>query len=134
MIRYSRIRVEPGRQKVLRVSCRFAMRFGLYRDALKAFFVGGDMKYQDYLVSSEWEKKRTKALEYAEHKCQICNSTEDLNVHHNTYTNLPAEHDRDLIVLCKHCHKNYHFVMEAADDCDFWPVVDMGGRLVQGRI
>ncbi len=93
------------------------------------------MDYQKYLQSDEWKEKRDAALEYAHYRCQLCNSGKCLNVHHNTYENLPKEVPRDLIVLCEDCHKRYHIFSSNYDlDCDFWPVVNMGGVLVKGKI
>lgn len=66
------------------------------------------MKYADYIRSAAWRAKRQWALERAGHRCQVCNGTEKLEVHHRTYANLGAELPGDLIVLDERCHELYH--------------------------
>lgn len=64
--------------------------------------------YAEYLQSPEWKEKQQKARQFANHRCQVCNSSEDLNVHHRTYDRLGHEHMGDLIVLCRNCHEIFH--------------------------
>ena len=65
-------------------------------------------EYEDYLLSDHWQKKRLKALEKAEHKCERCGTTERLQVHHLSYKNLGCEPLEDLQVLCHKCHAELH--------------------------
>ena len=58
------------------------------------------MKYEDYLRTEHWQRKRIAALEFAENRCQLCNSTEQSNVHHRTYERRGEERMSDVIVLC----------------------------------
>ena len=64
--------------------------------------------YQEYLQTEHWRNKRYEALKRANHKCQLCGSKENLQVHHNTYDNRGNEKDEDLIVLCEICHGKFH--------------------------
>lgn len=64
--------------------------------------------YAEYLQSPEWKAKQQKARQFANHRCQVCNSPEGLNVHHRTYERLGHEHMGDLTVLCKNCHEIFH--------------------------
>lgn len=64
--------------------------------------------YQEYLLSETWQERRKAALEWAENRCQICNSDKELNVHHRTYERLGNERLADLTVLCKQCHSSHH--------------------------
>ncbi len=66
------------------------------------------MPYAEYLQTSDWATRRAKALRFAGYRCQICNSPEELNVHHRTYERLGHEHMGDLITLCKNCHEIFH--------------------------
>ena len=66
------------------------------------------MPYQEYLQTKHWRNKRYEALKRANHKCQLCGSKENLQVHHNTYDNRGNEKDEDLIVLCEICHAKFH--------------------------
>ncbi len=62
-------------------------------------------EYRRYLESIAWEKRRARALELAGHRCQECDATDRLEVHHLTYDRLFEEHDDDLRVLCHLCHR-----------------------------
>jgi hypothetical protein len=64
--------------------------------------------YEDYLRSDVWQRTRELALEYYGGKCCLCNSPEQLNVHHRTYERKGHERLADLIVLCRDCHSSYH--------------------------
>ncbi len=66
------------------------------------------MPYPKYLQSEEWKEKRMVALQRAEFRCQICNSREELRVHHRTYERRGAERMKDLTVLCDVCHGIFH--------------------------
>lgn len=66
------------------------------------------MDYKAYIRSPEWRAKRQWALERAGHRCQLCNRSKDLEVHHRTYERLGAELPGDLIVLDHECHSVFH--------------------------
>ncbi len=66
------------------------------------------MPYAEYIKSPEWNRRRQVALKIAEHRCQLCNSPDELTVHHRSYEHLGAEKYADLIVLCWPCHKLFH--------------------------
>jgi len=64
--------------------------------------------YRRYLESDEWRAVRSGALERARHRCARCGSTDDLHVHHVSYTRLGYERPDDLTVLCAACHELEH--------------------------
>lgn len=64
--------------------------------------------YRVYLQSDEWQELREMALERAGYRCQICSSTDGLQVHHRTYENIFEEDEEDLTVLCEDCHELFH--------------------------
>lgn len=66
------------------------------------------LRYKVYLDSYKWKMKSKSAKERAGYKCQICNSTKELETHHKTYENIYHELDNDLIVLCSKCHGKIH--------------------------
>lgn len=66
--------------------------------------------YNAYLRSQEWAKRRKAALKRAGHRCQVCNRTLDLCVHHRTYARFGHEDPSDLTVLCACCHNLFHQV------------------------
>lgn len=73
------------------------------------------MAYEEYLKTPEWQERRKKALAYAKHRCQVCNSKDNLNVHHRTYERLGEELPSDLTVLCYECHRLFHNNRNLAD-------------------
>lgn len=66
------------------------------------------MPYDDYLKTDHWQAVRRGALERADHRCQLCNSAERLNVHHRTYERRGCEEPNDVTVLCQSCHAKFH--------------------------
>lgn len=61
-----------------------------------------------YLKSEHWREQRLGALERAGDRCQVCNGTKRLDVHHRTYERLGNEAPMDLTVLCRGCHDLFH--------------------------
>jgi 5-methylcytosine-specific restriction endonuclease McrA len=66
------------------------------------------MAYADYLKTPEWIRRRFAHLQAVEYRCQVCNSPDELTVHHRTYERLGCEKYTDLLVLCWPCHKLFH--------------------------
>lgn len=69
--------------------------------------------YRAYLMTEAWAKRRDAALERAKHRCQVCNSPADVEVHHRTYERVTNELPEDLTVLCARCHGFFHDVVGA---------------------
>jgi len=73
------------------------------------------LNYKEFLQTPFWEiiTDFLKGYQRGE-SCQICNSNENLHVHHKTYENhgksegLKMYNLRDLIVVCADCHKMIH--------------------------
>ena len=69
-----------------------------------------------YVVPEGYEEKpwpvaRREALEHAGHKCEDCDATENLHVHHLVYRSLGGGHcAANLMVLCAPCHREHHAV------------------------
>lgn len=62
--------------------------------------------YKTYLRSPEWRVRREQVIAKAGNRCQQCRAYGvPLEAHHLRYTNLGAEPDEDLAVLCKTCHQ-----------------------------
>ena len=70
-----------------------------------------EMDYHDFLNTPYWKAISEKVRQKAGFKCQICNSSESLNVHHRSYENHGDElhHMEDLICICKDCNEKHHF-------------------------
>jgi len=65
-------------------------------------------EYLAYLSSPAWKTRAADARRRAGRRCQLCNRTGELHVHHRTYERLGHELDEDLIVLCSRCHNRFH--------------------------
>jgi len=65
-------------------------------------------RYLAYLRSATWRRKRAAALKRAGFRCQVCNGSKRLDVHHRTYARFGRERASDLIVLCRTCHDIFH--------------------------
>ena len=72
------------------------------------------MQYDAYLRSPEWRSRAARQLAEDGQRCRVCNSGEDLHVHHRTYANRGAEKPGDLVTLCGACHLSFHLDRELA--------------------
>ncbi len=64
--------------------------------------------YARYLGSAHWFEVRAAALQAAGYRCQVCNSSLMVQVHHRTYERLGEESPGDLTALCDACHSTFH--------------------------
>lgn len=65
--------------------------------------------YENYITSKEWFDKRNLVFKLLGRKCQRCEVTRRLHVHHKTYARFKNENiETDLTVLCHPCHDLYH--------------------------
>lgn len=69
-------------------------------------------RYQKYMTSRTWRKKRDELFEERGKKCEKCGSEENITVHHLTYERFGHEWLCDLMVLCEDCHKKEHERLE----------------------
>ena len=78
------------------------------------------MRYERYISSAQWAKKRQERLAIDSHRCCTCHhdgSQYRLEVHHATYDRLGDEDvEGDLITLCSQCHDAITNVMRARRD------------------
>lgn len=68
------------------------------------------MPYGEYLQSEHWKKVRNIALRHAHFRCQLCNVSGQLHVHHRSYVHRGEEqyYMEDVITLCRDCHAKHH--------------------------
>ena len=66
--------------------------------------LGFSAKYLSYLESDKWRKKRQEYFDANGKQCQVCSSTENIDVDHLEYTRLGNERLTDLIGLCRRHH------------------------------
>lgn len=63
------------------------------------------MTYEEYIVSPAWKAKRAIALARDCFRCRLCDSPDDLEVHHRSYGRAFGEETTDdLTTLCRLCH------------------------------
>jgi len=77
------------------------------------------MNYSSYINSEAWKEKRKERLRFAGRRCELCNRSSDLDVHHRTYERLGDEKLNDLIVLCSTCHRQFHDRLSLHYEGDF---------------
>ncbi len=73
-----------------------------YRSEEEAF------EYTKYMKTKAWAKRRDTFLEKHGKSCELCNSTEKTQAHHNNYLCVGREKDQDLVALCWQCHSDFH--------------------------
>lgn len=77
----------------------------LVRDAVKALRA---LSYAEYLKTDHWLDFRDAMLHGKDCRCQHCETTEGLQIHHLTYDYLGRERPSDVLVLCGDCHRTWH--------------------------
>lgn len=65
----------------------------------------GFKTYRQYLRSAHWQRMRARQ---PDRFCALCESTDSLNLHHQTYKRLGHEAVEDLAWLCRPCHTDLH--------------------------
>ena len=87
------------------------------------------MDYKKFLDSKYWElvSKYTKLK--MGNKCAVCESGENIHVHHKNYMSHGYEHIfwyRDLVLLCGSCHSKYHSEHKKHNTITWQSVGNMG--------
>lgn len=67
-----------------------------------------DKEYIEYLKTDQWKLIKSKVLERDNNRCNKCESTDKLHIHHKNYDSIFNESLDDLITLCKVCHYKHH--------------------------
>ena len=74
-------------------------------------------EYAQYLKSDHWLKISQERKDMDDHHCQLCGSTDNLQVHHISYKRLWCEIvDLDLVTLCKTCHFMLHDALSKREE------------------
>ena len=78
-------------------------------------------QYSVYLLSPEWRQVVEERKKIDGHRCVMCGSkgtqTNKLETHHITYRNIGNEDVyKDLVTLCRNCHKDVHRLMNRVTD------------------
>jgi len=68
-------------------------------------------EYSDELKDQRWKDLRRKIIERDSGRCQVCDSSKALQVHHKRYIRGKKawEHPENLLItLCQSCHSLFH--------------------------
>ena len=60
--------------------------------------------YVRYMQSPEWRALAARVMARDHHRCWVCGSRRNLQVHHRTYRRFGHERLSDLVTLCERCH------------------------------
>ena len=69
--------------------------------------ISKEMK-ERYYRSDKWKLLKFKRMSIKGSNCELCNSTDNIELHHLTYERLTNEHLSDVILLCRNCHQKQH--------------------------
>ena len=76
----------------------------------------GFENYAAYMTSPEWaEVKRRYRASLRPQNCGLCDTSEDLHLHHLTYERVGQEELADLVALCAPCHRMLHALERRGD-------------------
>lgn len=64
--------------------------------------------YHVYIESKAWRARRKQYYDRHGKQCEVCGSTDAVQLHHRHYNTLGREKDKDLQALCRGCHENHH--------------------------
>lgn len=67
----------------------------------------GVENYKLYLKTDWWKERRKKYWKYHPKKCYCCGGVAT-DIHHNNYSHLFEERDKDFVPLCNNCHREVH--------------------------
>jgi hypothetical protein len=99
------------RKKLSKAQRRRNRKRGLAADGNPKPIHGGNFKrpeYYGYINSKAWRARRKQYFERHGEQCEVCGSTDRVQLHHKNYISLGREKDRDLQALCEGCHQNEH--------------------------
>lgn len=65
-------------------------------------------EYKAYLQSDEWKRIRTRIRRRARGRCERCGVNVRDDIHHKTYERVGNEDLKDLIAVCRPCHRCIH--------------------------
>ena len=65
-------------------------------------------RHRKYINSHIWRLRKQKFFDLFGKKCKRCGSEENINLHHNNYSRMGKEKDKDLMSLCQNCHTEFH--------------------------
>lgn len=87
--------------------------------------------YSAYTPTPEWRYKKNEAFKLFGRKCQRCDASEKIEVHHKTYDRIGAENvNTDLAILCEDCHDLYHMSYSVATISTTNAFINLGTKYI----
>jgi hypothetical protein len=77
-------------------------------DGCPEFLVDQRRRYDEYMRTSSWRKRKYKTHRRDGYKCVVCGDSKRLETHHLTYERIFVEKVRDLVTLCPTHHRMVH--------------------------
>ena len=93
----------------------------------QAMYMSAEDK-QAHMQSTYWYKLKQQKLASANHRCEKCDSTESLELHHLTYSDLGKESQSSVVVLCRSCHQYQHDHYGDDRSTLYYPLVDLSDK------
>lgn len=90
------------------------------------------MPYKEYLLTPYWKRFADEARKCARYKCNLCNGSGILHVHHKTYETRGEEKFDDVIVLCERCHAKFH--NKPINEDNYLPLRDLVNKRIGRNI
>ena len=69
------------------------------------------MPFEDYRLTPEWRSRRNRVILRAGSRCELCDASGLIDVHHRTYDRYGDELLSQLLALCRSCHARHHGVL-----------------------
>jgi len=79
-----------------------------YQEVFKNLGPSLEAEYEAYLRSAVWRERRNAILARASGRCELCEISDAVQVHHLTYIRLGSELLTDLLAVCANCHESLH--------------------------
>lgn len=76
-------------------------------------------EYERYMRSAKWRNVREQMFKLRGKKCERCDATTDLELHHKTYERFGNELPSDLAILCKPHHEIADWEREQRNQREF---------------
>lgn len=67
-----------------------------------------EMPYNKYLKTIYWHELKKTVHKIFGKKCEVCDSKNDIHIHHFNYSNRGKETFNDIAILCSLCHHAMH--------------------------
>lgn len=75
---------------------------------LRRKFRKNHIRYEEYIKSKSWKKRKRHYFSKHKKRCTICNTRDSIELHHVVYGRLGKEKDSHLAAVCQGHHREFH--------------------------